>query len=143
MPTFFAFFMRWIFGFIFYRIEQKMRKKSYGKEGRSLMDFSVDLLSRRRKFIVSLFCCAHDTCVGIFCIFCTHDDVQCVRQFSHRKCGLNSFKFVCTHFTLLLQSSFSFIVRNSHTTGCSTCWMISKIPSSHPSNQAIMQFIVV
>ena len=71
-----------------------MGKKSYRQEGRSLMDFSLDLLSRRRKFIVSLF--FHDTCDGN--IFFAHTTMfACVRQFSHRKMWVKLFWSLFVH----------------------------------------------
>jgi hypothetical protein len=89
------------------------------------MDFSLDLLSRRRKFIVSLFCCAHDTCDGKF-IFCTHE-VQCVRQFSHRKMWVKQFSSLFAHTSPSFSKLFLSFIDSRFLYELNTCWKFLRI----------------
>lgn len=56
---------------------RKMQKESYDEEGRSLLDFSLDLLPEEEVHTVPFLCPAHETCMGNFpsprIFFCTHD----------------------------------------------------------------------
>ena len=74
-----------------------MGKKSYRQEGRSLMDFSLDLLSRRRKFIVSLFFVHMIHAMGKFIFLHIRRCSVVWGNFPIAKCGLNCFEVcLCT-----------------------------------------------
>lgn len=106
------------------------------REGRSLMDFSLDLLPVS-KSLVSLFLLCTWYLYGKFSnlLFCT--TFMC-KKFSHRKCGLNKFQ-VCLH---ILHPQFSHHLRQIVLHKCVACAFSFRMKFLEAIHQIIIQFSV-